>query len=321
MYNYSIKYKTFDSLMADVKTDFKNYDLRNLIDDQDMIKVAKMVNYDLGLRIHKTKEIVLEVEKSRVKLPLDFLTLNFMLMCGEYTVKSYLPQGTHIEERIIPAPVYTPHPPPIDLDSCKDMSPPPCPPCLQCGNPCCQDPCPDCSRCENSCTLNCKGDCVQLVQILKSECRTYKFFQPVRLLPNAMDIDCDCPNIYWTSPFTAWIKDGWLYTNFKEGKLYLNYQGLMEDEDGNLLVINHDMINNYYEYALKRRIIENLIMNDEPVNQAKIQIIEARYTEARSKAQSIVNTSNFSELKAFWNMTKKAWYNKYYSAFDSFNFH
>jgi hypothetical protein len=319
-YNYTLKYRTFDQLMVDVKSDFKKYDLQDLISDQDMIKVTKKVNYDLGLRINMTKEVVLEVEKGRVKLPNDFYTLNFALMCGTYTTKQYIPQGTHVEERIIDpvAPTYQQAPPPVDLENCEPEMVDPCDPCLQCGNPCCDDPCQSCSSNTVSCSLNCKGETVQLFQVLKSETRVFSTLQPIRILENAMDVECDCPNLYWASPFTAWIKDGWIYTNFQTGKLYINYQGLMEDEDGNLLVLDHDMINEYYEYALKRRVLENLIMDDIPVAPGKVQLIEGRHREARTYALSIVNTPNYSELKKVWKKNRKAMYNKYYNMFNSY---
>ena len=92
----------------------------------------------------------------------------------------------------------------------------------------------------------------------------------------------------------------------------------MEDSDGNLMVPDHDLINEYYEYALKQRILENLIMNDENVNQAKIQLIEARYRAARNNALTVVNTPNFSELKRIWKTNRKAFYNKYYEMFASY---
>ena len=159
---------------------------------------------------------------------------------------------------------------------------------------------------------------MQLVQVLKYETRTYSFLSPIKILENAMEIDCDCPNLYWASPNTAYIKDGWLYTNFETGNVYLNYQGMLEDDQGNLLVPDHDVINEYYEYALKQRIIENLIMNDETVNASKIQLIEQRYRAARNNALSIVNTPNFSELQRVFKMNRKALYAKYYDMFRSY---
>jgi hypothetical protein len=323
-YNYTLKYRTFDQLIAAAKGDFRKYDLNDEIMDQDLVKVAQRVNYDLGLRINETKEIVLEVEKGRVRLPNNFYTLNFMFMCGTYETKQYLPQGTQVEERVIDpvAPVYQPTPPNV-IDVCTDpVIPEPCEPCNDCGTPCCDTvcACAQTAPCNTSlgCSINCKGETIQLVQTLKFETRTFSTMKPVKLLENAQSIDCDCPNLYWESPFTGWIKDGWLYLNFKTGKIYLNYQGSMEDDDGNLLVLDHDMINEYYEYALKQRILENLVMNDANVSQAKIQLIEQRYRLAKSAAKSIVNTPNYSELKRVWKMNRKALWGKYYNMFSSY---
>ena len=93
----SHKYRTFDSLYEDVSVDFANYALENMIDPAQLIKVATRVNYDLGLRIHRTKEVVLDIEHGKAKLPSDFAYLNYAFRCGEYTIADRPPSGTHIE--------------------------------------------------------------------------------------------------------------------------------------------------------------------------------------------------------------------------------
>jgi len=322
--NYTLKYRTFDSLLADVMNDFKKYQLQDLIEPQEIIKVAKRVTYDLGLRVNKTKEIVLEIEKGKVRMPNDFYTLNFALSVGDYKIKQYLPQGTHIEEKIIgtATPEYQAAPPEV-IDVCTvplvEESCDPCDPCAQCGTPCptCE-PCNTCCTNPDSCTLNCDGELVQLVHVLKSETREYQRIQPIRIAQNTEDLNGNCPNLYWDSVLTAVLRDGWIYTSFQSGKIYLNYQGHLEDDEGNLLVVDHDMINDYYEYALKQRIVENLVMNDEEVNVNKIQLIEQRYRVARNAALSIVNTPNFGELKELFQANRNAMYGKYYDMFASY---
>jgi hypothetical protein len=309
-YNYTLRYRTFDDLIADVAVDFEKYDLESMILPQQLIKVAKKVNYDLGLRIFQTKEVVLEVEKGRAKLPDNFYTLNFALLCGEYEEKVLLPQGTHIEERIL-TPEYKYQPPTID--TCTNQTATPT--CQTCNSS--TDPC-NCSVPTPCVQLDCKGNEYSLVQILSYATRTYKFLRQIRILANAMSVDCDCPNLYWDSPFTGWIKDGYIYTNFPSGHLYVNYQGMLEDDNGNLLVPDHDLLNEYYEYALKKRILENLIMNDEVVSQAKIQLVEDGHRKARNAAKSLVNTPNFAELKKLFESNRKAQYYKYYSMFKSY---
>ncbi|HOK59534.1 MAG TPA: hypothetical protein PK432_00985, partial [Candidatus Dojkabacteria bacterium] len=67
-YNYTLKYRTFDQLLDAVRIDFTQYDLTNYIEPQQLIKVAKRLSYDLGLRILMTKEAVLGVKKGSVRL-------------------------------------------------------------------------------------------------------------------------------------------------------------------------------------------------------------------------------------------------------------
>jgi hypothetical protein len=78
------------------------------------------------------------------------------------------------------------------------------------------------------------------------------------------------------------------------------------------------MLNEFYEYAIKQRVLENMIMNGENVNGNQIQIIEQRLRAARNNAYSLVNTPNFSELKRIWEVNRKAQYHNFYNMFRSY---
>jgi hypothetical protein len=317
-FNYTLRYRTFDQLVNEASLDFEKYELDGSIQPQQLIAVTRYVNYDLGLRISQTKEAVLEVTKGRVKLPDNFNVLNFALVCGDFETKIYMPQGTHVEERIVDPITYRPIGPEV-IPLCEPGVVNPNTQgqtCSSCSSAPCS--CQSTLSIPNSCQLNCKGEQYELIQYLSYQTRVYKFLKPIKLLQNAMEIDCDCPNLYWDSPFSGWIRDGWLYTNFQEGKVYINYQGMMEDDNGNLLVPDHDLLNQYYEYAIKQRILENLIMNDETVSPAKVQMIEARHDKFRKAAKSFVNTPNFAELRKIVDANRKAMYHKYYDMFKSY---
>lgn len=340
-YNYTLKYKTFNQLLEEIHVDFQNYNLEGFIEPAQLIKVAKRVNYDLGLRIMMTKETILDVEKGRVKLPDDFFVLNYALLCNQYTVCQTMPQGTNIQEiqltsntkngcavppyKVTNSVINTCTDGPVNCQTCYQ-------PVSSCG--CAQPQIPTaCSSQKfdpvvpfgNNCIqprrvfMNCKGDCYELVQFVNTTTyHSYTELVEVKILENPESVVCGCPNLYSDAPNTAWIQNGWIHTNFPHGKLYISYQGMLEDDDGNLLVPDHDMINEYYEYAMKQRILENLIMNDEPVGQ-KLQLVEARLRAARNYALSIVNTPNFSEMKRLWEANRKAQYAKYYNMFKSGN--
>jgi hypothetical protein len=295
---YSLRYRTYNQLFEDVTVDMRNYALEGKIDPQSLIKVARRVNYELGLRIHRTRQAVLEVEHGKVRLPDDFKYLNYALMCGEYEVVEALPQGTHIEERLIDPVQY-----------CPDPGQP-----STCSTP--VDPCEQPDPCNNTCLTKC-GDEYQLIQKIHTTKRVYKTFYRLHI-EEYPDDECQCPNLFWNdAPDKAKIKNGWLETNFQTGKVYINYEGDMVDNDGNLLVVDHEYLNEFYEYALKKRILENLMGDGEIVDQNYLAIILQEYRAARNNSLSVVNTPNFKELQKIWRMNRKAQYHNYYNMFKS----
>lgn len=319
MNGYKLKYKTFDQLLAEVKSDFEAYNLEDLIKPQQFIKVAKRVNYELGLKINKTKNVVLDIEYGRAKLPNDFLLVNYVLGLGEFEVTRPVVQGTHVEEvplSTLGAPTY--HPGSNSIDVCA--TPPACPtPEPSCPDPCdpCQapDPC-GCNKCNCSTWINCHGETMTLIQKIKFETRKWKEFYRIRLVGSPDFYDPMCPNLEWHyAGISAFIRDGYIYTSFKTGRIYVNYQGMLEDEEGNILVLDHDLINEFYEYAFKERLLENLLANQENVNPNLIARIDAKLRAARNNALSVVNTPDFSEMRKLWESNRLAMFNKYYKMF------
>jgi len=291
----TLQYRTFESLLSEVQYEFKRYYLEDQINPQDFIKVAKRCNYELGLKVFSTKEDILDVENGRVRLPLNFNVMNFAFVLGDYTSTKALISGTHVEDVIV-SPNYNPG---IDtIDTCSNN--------VGIGE----------NDIVHGVHLNCKGEHIALVQKLKYETKTWQEFYRIRFKESSGLIDFDCPNKLWQSNNSAYIKDGFVFTSFKRGKLYINYQAMLENEDGELLVPDHDLLNEFYEYAIKQRVLENLIMNGEPINANQIQIIEQRYKAARNNAMSLVNTPDFAELKAIWDTNRKAQYSNYYHMFQ-----
>lgn len=288
-YNYTLKYRSFDSLLEDVRTDLRSIATDGAIEPAQLIKIAMKVNYDLGLRIEKTGEMVLEIEHYRARLPENFHVMNFALICGEYSITTTLPQGTNVQEVV---PSYRPW---VEASTCAGTTLPP----------------------ESTCLTQC-GNTYSLIQVIGTQTRTYNMLTPLRF-KNAYMINCDCADLNYKGRNEGYIKDGFVFTNLETGNLYINYQGNMEDEEGNLLVPDHPMINEYYEYALKKRILENMLMDGNPTIANQFQLVNAELRAARNNALSIVNTPNFSEMQKVWAMNRKAMYSKYYDMFKSMN--
>jgi len=105
-----------------------------------------------------------------------------------------------------------------------------------------------------------------------------------------------------------------MYTNFDCGTVFVDYMGNLEDEDGNLLVVDHPFLNEYYEYAVKQRVLENMAFMGEPVTD-KIGLIEQRLRAARNNALSVVNTPDFAELKNVIEGNRRYMMKRYYDIF------
>ena len=286
--NTELKYRTFDELLQEVGTDFVIYNNENLIEPAQLIKVAQKVNYDLGLRIHGTKEKILEIENKKVKLPDDFYVLNYAYLTATYKV-NYKSMAGRETENVIVGKGHTEK----------------CPKCYKPESDCC---------CEATYTVECQNGesiYVQVVEKRKTETRVYDTFDRIRIATDTGRRDAlnDSDNV-------GYIKNGFIYTNVAEGILYISYQGALEDEEGNLLVVDHPMLNEYYEYAIKQRLLENLYINGEDVVQ-KLQLIEQRLKGARNNALSIVNTPDFAEMKKNWELNRKGMYHKYYDMFKT----
>lgn len=274
-----LKYRTFDQLLSDVAVDFPTIHQEGMIEPAQLIKVAQRVTYDLGLRIHQEKTEVLEVERHKVRLPDDFYVLNFAMLCHHFQVEEPVITGTQTEEVML-------CPLPEDVNPC-DFNPKPC--LTQCGQH------------------------MVLKQSFKTQVRTYDSFEPIRL-KSGKEVASDCLNLRYNCVNEAHIRSGWMYTNFDCGTVFISYMGALEDADGNLLVPDHPFLNEYYEYAIKQRVLENMAFEGEPIVD-KLGLIEQRLRGARNNALSIVNTPDFYELKKIWEANKRYMLDRYYRMF------
>lgn len=327
-FNYTLRYRTFDQLLEDVTIDLNTFALENMIEPQQLIKLVRKLNYELGLRINQQKEIVLDVCHGKVKLPDDFYVWNYAMICNEVTeIVGYQMGGTNIQEvpyKEFPSTVNQCAPETVNCRTCNSN---PCNKTAACDlNHPIVDPIPTeydpNNPYGNTCIaprvfMNCKNEQYELIQVVNpSLTRVYRSLTPLRMI-RSQEIDCDCPNLYYNTREQGWLKGGYLFTTFDTGRVYINYMGEMEDDQGQLLVPDHPLLNEYYEYALKKRVVENLALNGEDVAQ-RLQILIPDYKAARNQAISLVNTPNFKEMEELWWQNRRAQYAKYYDMFKSY---
>lgn len=153
------------------------------------------------------------------------------------------------------------------------------------------------------------GNIFEIVETRKELTYRYKISSKVSIV----DKKDTFKNIYG---IVGELKGEFIKMNVESGYLYLNYEGILEDEEGNLLVLDHELVNDYYEYALKRRILENIMMGGEEANMVnKMSIIESRFRESGREALSVANMFDFSEIEETLEINRKAAFKRFYSIF------
>lgn len=140
--------------------------------------------------------------------------------------------------------------------------------------------------------------------------RYYEEFERLFIVPSK-EADAFCMNTQFRDCRNqGQIKNGFIYTSIDCGKIYLSYLGSLEDEDGNLLVLDHPKINEYYEWAIKERLLSNLYLNGDDFIQ-RLQFTQKELSEAKQSAHSIINMPDLREMMAI-SATVKAEFNRKY---------
>ena len=295
----SHKYRTFNQLLEDVSVDFSTYALEGMIEPQQLIKVAQRVNYDLGLKIQQSKEVVIDVEHNKGQLPSDFTALNYAFVCSNYKVVNTAPSGTHTDTT---QPTWVPEP----------GSPATCSSPADCKDVCVVKTCPTTNE---KGTTTYSGEYMIIQKMNSSSYREFTSFFPLRITSTS-HVSCECPNLNTQSDNVAEIQDGYLLTTFTTAKIYISYQGALENNDGDLLVLDHPYCNEYYEYAIKERILENMLFAGENVAQ-QLGLVQAKLKASRNNALSFVNTPDFEDYRKIWEVNRRAQYSNYYDMFLS----
>ncbi len=267
-YDHKIKYRRLDQLIDTVSDEWSNFEAEGFIEPSHLIKVITKINKQLGLRITKTKEQLVDVDNWVANLPQDMENLNFAILCGEVTFSVPAIQGIQTEN------VFT-----------------------------------DCTHGCNQVYITPHGETYVIVQRIAPDIDyTYHIVRRVKLKHSLYQVDnSDVMGVF--------IKDHFLKMNIRDGRLYLNYEGIMEDEDGTLLVVDHPLLNDYYEYALKRKVLENMYFRGDADVERRLQLVEARYREAKKEALTVANMPEFKEIQETFEINRKAMYKRYYSIF------
>ncbi len=157
---------------------------------------------------------------------------------------------------------------------------------------------------------------IKIEQSCGTQVRHYEHTEPLFIQPCRRASGFSCAEEFRVHGNIAYIRDNYLELGRECCKVYMNYQGLMEDDQGNLIVIDHPLINDYYEYSVKRRIMENLYINGEPDIERRLQLLDTRYTKAKHDAMVVAYTPDWQVIVQTYQKERQDENEKHFAPFS-----
>lgn len=281
MATYTTNYKTFKNLMADIEDDLSSVAGENYIYSDKYLKIAETCNSKLSTKINPLKEDLITVTNGRGKFPNDFKVLESIFLCVETQIAQPVINMTQ------------------ELLSARY--------CLNDIN--------------NSCgQISYVEDCKGVLSFLVCKKETDVIVNIKKILPVTI-VDSEgvcagtCP-IYSTSKVQIRIvkeDDSYYIQTNIDGDFFIVYTANMIDDEGNLLVLDHPLVNPYYEYAIKDRIFEDLWLNSLAETQQKLGYIKEELRKAQIEAIRFVRMFDFAELKKIFFDNRKRMRLKYHN--------
>lgn len=237
--------------MSSVEGDFHKWADAGLIDNLKLIKVIRECNEKLGLRIYRPLETLLYVtpvpeelhrRRGRANLPLDFYKAEMVFALHQRLVNTMLPIGPGIQQ------VFTP--PSINQVISGELT--------NFTGPCCLDATDNCSWLIKTPPHQLQVAIKDIVplEIFVGSDQHFTEYSPNRSYNHRH-------HQHHHHACVINIEEGYIETDFPEATLYLSYLGDMKNDKGEDIIPFHPSLNEYYEWAVKARILQNILYNTE----------------------------------------------------------
>jgi len=245
-----------DTVFANVKTMLGSYEATGLLSDSDLFRWTRWVINRLGISQMVEKELVLDIENYKVALPEDFAMLWVVHKCnmcddqeGEATYRWY-----HPEQRLI----------------LKDWV-----------NKNCYS---ECDVCRNDEVY----EVTRTIELETKEKITHRFCNRTLMSLNKRvpkeNCHNKCPNLYSKSTNNFNIDNNFIYTNFCEGNIHLQYYAQALDEEGYPMILNNEYVKQAIEDYLIFKSFQSIFYNNVAEVQQRLQYAETKYQQSLKEA-------------------------------------
>jgi hypothetical protein len=263
------------------------YDDAGMIDEDKVIKIVAECNEKLGMKIYKPRECMLTVDNYEAESPRDLHKIENLLGTEIYQIANLNPDfGTRLLE-------YTSEKPKDDTHI------------ITYGKMGCVDSCNNCYWVKDKRPHTTD-------QVL-----TFERFIPLQLSPAIHNSCTDySPCSSQKREYKVDLEEEKFKFNFQKGSVYLSYIGKLLSNDGEIQLPFHPKLNPYYEYAIKEKILEDILLNSEADVVNKLRYINEKKREAYAIAWDFANTREVNEWSKIQKKRQQNYYKQWYSAFN-----
>lgn len=274
-------FKSTETLFSRILEDFASFTQAQLIDEGMFYKDVKYILTLLGISWFREAETVLEIKNYRACLPKDFKLLDAAYSCQGTVVETPQPDGMVLQQVVFD------HYPTTQ----PDWHNPPC-----CGDGC-TPPEPDVFN-RHVLTMVKRGDVL------------YQYHTPKLLkignVNTKKSCTTNCANVFSTEADTITIQNGNMYTNFREGNVFMRYHAFPVDEETGLPLIPDDpIIEKCLEMYIKASIIRNLWTNGDADVQQMVRYYDDLSREALLEAKYHTKLPSFQRMINAIRLTRK----------------
>lgn len=287
--NIPWEYIKLSQVMASVTSDLSLYDDASLIDEDRIVKIIAECNEKLGERIYQSKACRIIVKDYIGPVPSDLWKIENMFATSTVT-SPYIETEGGIVFGATQA-VYTLGTPPKMLSG--DRLIPVKTQCTTCGD----------------------GYYISTIERNYIE-KTYKHIYPLILSETVNSACADyAPCTRWRGEYQVDMGDGEFKFSFKDGEVFVAYLGDMVDEEGEIVIPFHPRLNQYYEFAIKEKILEDIYLNSEADVAQKLQYVSQKKSAAYYDAWTYIQTAKAGQWTKMKKKAQMDYYNKWFRAF------
>lgn len=286
--------------MASVEGDFHKWSDAGLVDQLKLIKVIRECNEKLGIRIYRPREAILyitegnEIRHGRADLPADFYKVEMVFALHKRFVNSMLPIGPGFQQVFGPPTLEQ-----IQAGEITDftgaLTEPGLPPTWLIKTPLTQ--------------LQIQINDIIPLHITEGYHDRFTEYSPNRGFHHGHH------HHRYHDGYSINIEDDYIETDFHEGVIYMQYLGDMKNEKGEDIIPFHPLLNEYYEWALKARILENIMYNTEADVQGLLKDARNQRNLAFHDAVNFAMGKEAGEWNRFEKKREQEFFHKYYRIF------